>query len=382
MSLRPLRSTCWHAAFLRGVQVRPAACAVGPAKVGETNVPKRRRRREAPARPEPISARCRPAHEAHAGFDAPEAAIAARCGGPPPGANRRRDAADAPPPGPAGVGRPPCAATRPGGRRAHGGRGQPAPPSELAAELVEAHRLPALLRGHARELRVGVDGDGVPHRPQHREVRLRVGVGVGQAQVQSLALGELGHPHRLALAVVEGLDDRAGVGAVTALLEAGADRPVEAEHGGQQHRQVVGCRRGDVDRPARILVPVGDLHHLGIHAGQDAGHHLRGHAAEVAHPRPVEQLVGLLAHPLGALVGRAAKTEVQALGRHPGHLAPGEHAGAAGRPGPVEPGRSGDQRAVEVEERGRAQRRPGTDAVGLLRGRVRHRAIPAAGRAG
>jgi alkylation response protein AidB-like acyl-CoA dehydrogenase len=72
-----------------------------------------------------------------------------------------------------------------------------------ATERLEAHDVPALLLGDPGQLLVGVDHHRVADRAQHREVRRAVAVGPRRRQVQPVALGDLAHADRLAVAVAE-----------------------------------------------------------------------------------------------------------------------------------------------------------------------------------
>ena len=222
--------------------------------------------------------------------------------------------------------------------------------AQLAAEALEAQRLPALVAGHACQLLVRVDGHGMPDEAEHRQVGLRIAVGVAGGEVDLLALGQLADRLRLALAVVERAALAAGVDAVDDLGDA-ADRAVEGQDDRQQLRHLLRGRGADEDRPARVLMLVGQLEHARVQARQDAGQHGRREPLQVAHMDALEQLPDALADGVRARVGRAAQAEDDVLVGVARDVAAGDHPGAVGRAAELERGRARDQRAVEVEER-------------------------------
>ena len=167
-----------------------------------------------------------------------------------------------------------------GGRGDDRGEDLHAPP-----ERLEAQDLPALLGGELGELRVGVHGDGMADGAQHRHVGGGVGVGVGGGEVEAVALGELSHAQRLALAVAEGTVEAAGVRPV-ALLQAAARGAVEAEHVGEHVGRPLRGRGADVDGPARVLVVVGRLQHRRVQPRQHAGQHAGREALRSRTRRP------------------------------------------------------------------------------------------------
>ena len=252
-------------------------------------------------------------------------------------------------------------ARRRGGAERRESTTEPSPPSAAAsarragdaqppAEALEAQHLPALGARDAAELGVRVDRDRVADEPQHRQVGLRVRVGPRGGEVDALALGELADRLRLALAVGERPAGAAGVVAVDDLGDR-ADRAVEREHDRHQLGHLLRRGGADEDRPARVLVPVGDLEHLRVQPRQHAGEHVGRQPLQVAHAHALEHLADPLAQRVGARVGRAAQAEEDVLPRVARELAARDEPGLVRGAPELERRRARDQRAVEVEER-------------------------------
>src|SRR6476646_7364691 len=104
-----------------------------------------------------------------------------------------------------------------GRQQGHGERDQ------AATEALETERLPTLLAGERRRARVGVDGDRVTDRAQHRQVGERVGVGVGGGELDPVPVGEFLHRRDLALAVDERPVEATGVVPLRIDFVTGAD---------------------------------------------------------------------------------------------------------------------------------------------------------------
>ena len=168
------------------------------------------------------------------------------------------------------------------------------------------------------------------------------------------AAGQLAHRHGLALAVGEGPGGAAGVAPVDD-LRARAERAVEAQHVGQHLGHLLRGRRADVDGAPRVLVGVGHLEHLRVQARQHAGQHLRAPGA-AGRPRAGREIISPTSRRTRSVAWsveprRRNLTFSQRVARDP---PAGEQARAARRARPVQAGRAGHQRAVEVEERGAA----------------------------
>ena len=234
---------------------------------------------------------------------------------------------------------------------------------QAAAEAIQVQHLPALLRGDAPEVGVGVDDHRVAHGAQHRQVRLGVRVGVGGGQVDALALGQLAHREHLALAVVEGPGRPARVAAVDD-LRARAEAAVEGEHVRQQIGHLLGGRGQDVHGHARVLVGVGAREHLRVQPREHAREHPRREPLQVADAHAGDHLPDAPAHVVGAIVGRAAQAEAQVLVGVARQAAARDHPRLIGGAGEEDARGAGHQRLVEVEERRRrATRAPGAVAA-------------------
>ena len=189
--------------------------------------------------------------------------------------------------------------------------------------------------------------------PQERKVGLRVRVGVGRIEVDALALGQLAHRLRLALAIDERAVDAAGIGPVDD-LGPGADRAVEAQHDGEDLRQLRRRRGADVERAPGVLVVVGDPQHLVVNARQDSREHVGAEAQQVALAHAFERLAHALAHGVRGRVCRAAQAEGEVRQRVAQQGAAGHEPGLVRRPRELEGGGPRHEGPVEVEEGGAA----------------------------
>src|SRR5436190_6925946 len=184
---------------------------------------------------------------------------------------------------------------------------------------------------------------------QHRQVARAVRVGPRLGEVDAALRSQLAHPHRLALAVAERPVEAPGVEAV-ALLELRARRAVEEQDVGEHLGGPLRRRRDDEHRAPGVLMLVGGLEHLRVQPRQDARQHHRAQPLDVRDAPILEERADAVAHDDGPLVGRASQPELDVLHGVTGELPARRQTRAARRTGPVEAGRAGHERSVEVEE--------------------------------
>ena len=189
----------------------------------------------------------------------------------------------------------------------------------------------------------------MPDEAEERQVGLRVGVRVALGEVEAFVLGQPAHRLRLALAVDERAVDPPGVDPVHD-LRPGPHGAVEAQHAGQDVRELGGGRRADVDPTPGILVLVRRAEHLRVDAREDAREHVGAEAEQVALAHSRQRLPDALADGVGAGVGRALEAEREVGQRVPGQLAPGHQTRPSRRARELEGGGPCHQGPIEVEE--------------------------------
>ena len=213
-------------------------------------------------------------------------------------------------------------------------------------------------RASGDEPRVGVDGRRMADGGQEREVIDAVGVGVALGQRDPPLLGELADRRDLAA----GPDERAGEPAVEAPVRAhgipGRDDVVEAEPLRERPDEVLrGRRREDDPAPGRVMLLDEGMGEGVDHPGDDGRRGLGG---------GVERVRRAASGDPGRLTGqgdrgqRLAEQVVDAVEQALAGQGPLDHPELHHRPGQDLTGAAGQQRPVEVEERGALHTRQAT----------------------